>query len=117
VAVLAERVVGFAGQPHELAGRRHDGPAQRLAGVHRVQQTHVVGGDSERQQHAAGRDRGALVVGQLQHAVEVGQLSEPVARLPAPVVPVGIRHGRVEAAPEFAGERVVVATERRASAR
>jgi hypothetical protein len=93
VAVLGQRVLVLAGRAQVLGARRHVGPAERLGGVVGAHERGVVGRDPDRQRALVAGDRVALVGREAERALQVGQRPQPVAGLPAPVVPFG--RGRI----------------------
>src|SRR5690606_15481585 len=95
--VLAERVVLLARRGFELAERRHDCAAQRLARVVRIDEAHVVRGNTGRQRPLVAANRFALVVRQPEHALELLEAANSIAVLPTPVVPLRALDGRKEA--------------------
>jgi hypothetical protein len=103
VAVLAERVFLFAGAALELGQARDGGSPQRLLRILRIDQAHVVGSDADRQGSLVTVDRAALLVRHMDHALEVSEASNPVAVLPAPVVPFGRLHARKMALAKLIG--------------
>ena len=89
MAVLAERIVGLAGRLEIFGADRDMRAAQRLQRVLARHQARVIGRDAERQRALMADHRVALVVGQHEDALELGERADARARLPAPVVPLG----------------------------
>ena len=70
--------------------------------IGRVEQAHVVRRDAHRQHRAAFDDRAAFVGGQLEQILELREVLDAIARLPAPVGPLGVGHHRIVRASEHA---------------
>ena len=91
VAVLGERVLHHPGEGAVLAGGRDDLQADRVVRVVRVDQADEVGRDVDPELVRRGEPL-ALVVGQVQDLLDLLEIVDPVAELPAPVVPLGVGH-------------------------
>ncbi len=102
VAVFAQRIVRLARCAQKFAGHRNDGAAQRVVRVGRVEQAHVIRRDSQRQHRAAFDDRAAFIGRQLEQILELREVLDAVARLPAPVGPLRVGHHRIVRASEHA---------------
>ena len=105
VAVLAERVVGLARRLEIFAADRDMGAAERLHRILARHQARVIRRDAERQRTLMADHRVALVVGQHEDALELGERADARPGLPAPVVPLGGLHLGVKALAEGARER------------
>ena len=87
VAVLGERVLHHPGEGAVLARGRDDLQADRVVGVLRVDQAHEVGRDID-PELVGHREALALLIGQLEDLLDLLEVVDPVAELPAPVVPL-----------------------------
>jgi hypothetical protein len=101
VTVLAERVVGLAPRMHELVEHRHVSAPQGLRGIRPAHQARVVRGDPDRQRPAVALHRRALAIGEDEDPLQTGEVTDAVADLPAPVVPVARVGLGEERAPEL----------------
>ena len=89
VAVLRERVLHHRGEGMRLAAARDDLAADRVVRVLRVDQADEVGRDVD-PELLGRREPLALVVGQVEDPLDLLEIVDPVAELPAPVVPLGV---------------------------
>ena len=89
VAVLGERVLHHRGEGLVLATARDDLAADRVVGVLGVDQADEVGRDVD-PELVGRRQAVALVVGQLEDLLDLGEVVDPMAELPAPVVPLRV---------------------------
>ena len=105
MAVLAERIVGLARRLQIFGADRDVGAAERLERVFARHQARVIGRDAERQRSLMADHRVALVVRQLEDALELGKRADARACLPAPVIPLGELDLGVEALAERARHR------------
>ncbi len=105
VAVLAERIVGLAGRLQIFGADRNVRSPQRLRRVVAAHQARIIRRDAERQRSLMTNDSVALVVGQDEDALELGERADAPARLPAPIVPLGQSHLGEIALAEGAGLR------------
>ena len=87
VAVLGERVLHHRGEGLVLPRARDDLPADRVVRVLRVHQADEVRRDVDAELLGRGQAL-ALVVGQLEDLLDLLEVVDPVAQLPAPVVPL-----------------------------
>ncbi len=87
VAVLGERVLHHRGERLLLTAERDDLAPDRVVGVLRVDQADEVGRDVD-PELVRGAEAVALLVGQLQDLLDLLEVVDPVAELPAPVVPL-----------------------------
>ena len=90
VAVLGERVLHHRGEGLLLAPERDDLAADRVVRVLRVDQADEVRRDVDPELVGGGQPF-ALLVGQLEDLLDLVELVDPVAQLPAPVVPLRVR--------------------------
>ena len=90
VAVLGERVLHHRGEGAVLAADRDDLAADRVVRVVRVDQADEVRRDVD-PELVRGGETGALVVGQVEDLLDLLEVVDPVAELPAPVVPLRVR--------------------------
>jgi hypothetical protein len=88
VSVFPEWVVILAAGDKILAKHGHHGTAKWLQRVCSIQQAGIVRRDADGQGAGMLPDRRGLVLGQVDHPLQVGQRAHPVPVLPAPVVPV-----------------------------
>ena len=89
MAVLGERVLHHRGERLRLAAARDDLAADRVVRVLRVDEADEVRRDVD-PELVRRRQTLALVVGQLEDLLDLGEVVDPVAELPAPVVPLGV---------------------------
>ena len=89
MAVLAERIVGLAGRLEIFGADRDMRAAERLQRILARHQARIIRRDAERQRALMADHRVALVVGEHEDALELGERADARARLPAPVVPLG----------------------------
>ena len=87
VAVLGERVLHHAGEGAVLAGGRDDLQADGVVRVLGVDQAHEIGRDVD-PELVRHREALALFVGQLEDLLDLLEVVDPIAELPAPVVPL-----------------------------
>jgi hypothetical protein len=91
VAVLGERVFHHRREGFLLAAQRDDLAADGIGRVVGVDQAQEVGRDVDpklvRRAQAL-----ALLLGQVEHLLDIGQVVDPVGKLPAPVVPLLVGH-------------------------
>ena len=90
VAVLGERVLHHRGEGLLLAAERDHLAADRVVRVVGVDQADEVRRDVD-PELVLGREALALVVGQVQDLGDLLEVVDPVAELPAPVVPLLVR--------------------------
>ena len=112
VAVLGERVLHHRGERLLLAAGRDDLAADRVGGVVRVDQADEVRRDVDAEL-VRRREPLTLVVGQVQDRLDLLEVVDPMAELPAPVVPLLVgdvrpergapADGRPAVGPELAG--------------
>jgi hypothetical protein len=102
VSVFAKRIIRLTGSANKFASCGNNGFPERLQGVIRVEETHVVRGNGCGQQSATIGKNVTFFQGQFQHPFELLKSADAMSRLPAPVIPVGIGDIRIEA---FAEER------------
>ena len=105
VAVLAERIVSLARRLQIFGADRNVRSPQRLRRVVTAHQARIVGRDAERQRTLMTNHGVALVVGQDEDALELGERADAPPRLPAPIVPLGEPHLGEIALAEGAGLR------------
>src|SRR6476646_7096321 len=103
MAVLAERIVGLARSLQIFGAHRHGGAAERLERVFARHQARVIGGNAEWQRSLVADHRVALILRQLEDALELGKRPDARACLPAPVIPLAELDLGVEALAERAG--------------
>ncbi len=95
VAVLGEGVLHHRGEGLLLAAGRDDLAADRVVGVVRVDQADEVGRDVDTEL-VRRRQAQALIVGEVQDRLDLGEVVDPVTQLPAPVVPLLVGDVRPE---------------------
>ena len=105
VAVLAERIVGLAGRLEIFGADGNMGSSQRLERVVAAHQARIVRRDAERQRSLMAHHGIALVIGQHEQPLELCERADALARLPAPVVPLGGFDLRIEPLAKGAGGR------------
>ena len=88
VEVLGDGVLQVLGAHDELGRRGHALHAHRAVRVVGVHERGVVGRDRHAELAHAGLEVGALLGGQVEHLLEVGDRGQPVGELPAIVVPL-----------------------------
>ena len=91
VAILGQRVLHHAGEGAQLAAGRDDLAADRVVRVVRVDEADEVGGHVH-PELVGGGEALALVVGEVQDPLDLGEVVDAVGELPAPVVPLRVRH-------------------------
>ena len=89
VAILGERVLHHRGEGLVLATARDDLAADRVVGVLGVDQADEVGRDVDPELVGCGQAV-PLVIGQLEHLLDLGEVVDPMAELPPPVVPLRV---------------------------
>jgi hypothetical protein len=97
VVVFVERIDSLAGRLPVLVGHHDHGTPQRLVGILRVEKAGVVRGDSRRQRPAMTVYGEALIVREVDDSFQAGEISDGIAKLPAPIVPLGVCRQRIEA--------------------
>ena len=91
VAVLGERVLHHRGERLVLAPERDDLAADRVVRVVGVDQAREVGRDVDAELVVRGQPL-ALLVGEVEDLADLLERVDPVAELPAPVVPLLVGH-------------------------
>jgi len=91
VTVLAERVFHHGGEGLLLGADRNHLAADRVVRILRVDQADEVRGDVDAEL-AVGGEAFALVVGELEDLADLFERVDAIAELPAPVVPLLVRH-------------------------
>ena len=87
VAVLGQRVLHHRGEGLLLASERDHLATDRVVGVLRVDQADEVGRDVD-PELVRGAQTGSLLIGELEDLLDLLEVVDPVAELPAPVVPL-----------------------------
>ena len=87
VAVLGQAVLHHRGERLLLPAERDDLAADRVVRIARVDEADEVRGDVD-PELVRRREALALLVGQLEDLLDLGQVVDPVRELPAPVVPL-----------------------------
>ena len=90
VVVLSERVVVLAHALRPFARAGDDAPADRIVRRRRIEEAEIVRRHRQRQRARTALERGALVIRELDEALELLERVDAVAHLPMPVVPVGL---------------------------
>ena len=90
VAVLGERVLHHRREGLLLPAERDDLAADRVGRILRVDQADEVRGDVDPELARRGQ-AGPLLVGELEDLLDLLEIVDPVAELPAPVVPLRVR--------------------------
>ena len=103
IVIFAKRVVGFARKAKILAGDRNVRAPQRLVRVGLAQQARIVGRDADRQRSLVAGHQFVFIATETDDPGERPQVADAIAKLPAPVVPVGGGGVRVETAAECTG--------------
>jgi hypothetical protein len=100
VSIFAERVISLARHAYEFPCGGYDSFAECLQRVVRIQETHVIGGDSSWEQSSSHGQAVAFFDRQIQHAFELFEGADAMSGLPAPVIPVIICGVREKAGSE-----------------
>jgi hypothetical protein len=107
MTIFAQRIIGFACGANEFTRCWDDSFSQRLERVVRVKQTHVIRRHSGRQQCSTVGQHVSFFEGKVKHLLELFERLDAMARLPSPIVPIGVGRIRKETLTELNGQGIL----------